>query len=64
MTKVYIPVIYYDYEGGRLLGVFSTKKKAEKQLNKDAFKSKGDSNGIVELKLDHIEDDYWKCICI
>ena len=50
--KVYVVERWYKYEGSTILGVFSTKEKAQKACDNDIHKDgikKGDSYGTAEF---------------
>jgi len=48
---VYLALYGYDYEGGELIGVYSTKAKAESAL-RDNVSRFADHSGVREVEID------------
>ena len=55
--KVYIPFIGFDYDGDDVLGVYSTRAKAQERLDRGILGGgTGDTNFIKEYEID-IDDE-------
>lgn len=52
-VRLYVAQVNYNYEGFRIVGIYSTKRKANSALKRT--RSGGDSMEVVTLKLD---EDY------
>ena len=52
IMKVYVAEVHYDYEGFNLVGIYTTKKKAQKALDTCGYE--GDEQSIEEYKINEI----------
>ena len=53
--KIYVAEREYDYEGFTIIGVFSTKEKAQEACDNDKDKDgikRGDSHNVEEFEID------------
>lgn len=47
--KIYLAVVTYDYEGGVLLGVYTTRELAEERLKED--EAMGDDRFVQDIEI-------------